>query len=39
MVIDADCHISPKPEGITAEDLIQRLDVLVPGVYVVVSSA
>ena len=26
MIIDADCHISPHPEGITIEELLRRMD-------------
>jgi predicted TIM-barrel fold metal-dependent hydrolase len=26
MIIDADCHISPYPEGITIEELLRRMD-------------
>ena len=26
MIIDADCHITPHPEGITTEELLRRMD-------------
>ena len=26
MIIDADCHITPDPEGITSDELLRRMD-------------